>query len=121
MKKAILIVAIIICCMPSSAISGSLGMTTIGFMNTWEPDCYKPNEPYMFITDVDSFNMAVDEFNSYLSQVEQYMLCVETEAETDKRAMIKAVDQGMLEATEGILMEVQSARSTLEASRSTLY
>ncbi|MBG0789832.1 MAG: hypothetical protein H0S80_04960 [Desulfovibrionaceae bacterium] len=100
--------------------AGSLGMTSIGFMNTWEPDCYKPSVPYFYVSDVESYNQAVSEYNAYVSEVEAYLQCVQGEAEADIQAMVKAVQEGAAEAEEGVLADLNSARSSLELAGSSL-
>src|SRR5215469_5666539 len=51
---------------------------------TWKSkSCLKPDPPSVFVTDVDSYNLAVSEFNSYLDEVRSYEDCIIAEAKRD--------------------------------------
>lgn len=103
-----------------NAIAGSIGYKQIRRHMDWEPDCYKPSVPSFYASDVDSYNMAVHEFNSYLSEVETYLGCIRTEGEADLRLLSRAIENGIEEKRSEIIGELESAKSDLSYQRSTL-
>jgi len=80
----------------------------------WEPDCYKPSPPSFFVSDVDSYNMAVNEFNSYVSEAQTYSDCLLTEGEADLRMLKKIISNGVDEKRSEIRSDVDNAKSDLE-------
>jgi hypothetical protein len=104
----------------AQATAGSLGYSPINPYMDWEPDCYKPTPPSFYVSDIDSFNWAVQEYNSYLSEVETYIACIQSEAEADISASSQAISNGYDEKRSQILNELDSANSDLEMQRSFL-
>ena len=102
------------------AFAGSIGYKQIGRYMDWEPDCYKPSPPSFYVSDVDSFNMAVDEYNYYVNEVENYLACLQSEAESDISIIKKAILNGMDEKRSEIIADVESSKSDLEMQRSFL-
>ena len=100
--------------------AGSIGYTSISSYMDWEPDCYKPSTPSFYVSDRDSFNWAVDEYNNYVSEVERYINCIKGEAEDDISALSQAVSNGFDDKRSEILSELDSAKSDLEMQRSYL-
>jgi len=81
-------------------------------MSTWEPsDCYKPSEPSFIVFDRDGYNMAVMQFNSYLSEVKSYISCVSSEGNSDYRLLKSIIENGIQEASSNIQSELSSVRS----------
>lgn len=103
------------------AFAGSIEMSSIGPFSSWESDCSKPYAPSFFVTDTDSYNYAVDEFNSYLTDVEYYIQCVQNEASDDARALANAIEKGTQNAIDEVSSELDMARSNLQMSKSSLY
>ena len=99
------------------AYAGSVGYQAVGSYVDWTPDCSKPSEPTFFISDRASFNIAVDEFNSYIWEAESYIECIKREAESDARNLHNAVEDGARNAISNISDEVDFVRSTLERQR----
>ena len=83
-------------------------------------DCSKPFPPSLIVVDADSFNWAVDEFNGYVARAQIYIDCLISEAEGDLRELPDIISAGVERAREGMLNEVNSARSDLEFQRTLL-
>ena len=84
----------------------------------WKPTgCYEPSPPYFYVSDVDSYNRAVEEFNFYLSEVNSYIDCVIRDAKADLKKLPDIVRDGITKARSKVMMDVDSARSQLEISR----
>ena len=117
MKIARTIVLILLMLAPGHAIGGSIGYTQISSYMDWEPDCSKPWEPSFYAHDLHSYNMAVDSFNSYLAEVESYILCIQSEGEDDLRTIANAISNSLDELRSEISYEVDAARSNLETQK----
>jgi len=85
----------------------------------WEPsDCTKPPPPSFFVTDAESYNEAVEEFNSYLANVQAYERCVTDEAEQDiKTNAPSMIADGAKKQIDDASQEVQRTRNDLESMR----
>ncbi len=93
------------------------GMLGYG-LTDWEPSyCSKPYPPSFYVVDIDSYNMAVDEFNSYVRRAREYLRCVRDEAEEDLRQAKRAIEDGLADLESEIVAEVDAARSRLQTSR----
>ena len=97
--------------------AGSLSGRTIRRSMNWEPDCYKPYEPSFYIHDLDSYNLAVDEFNLYLVDIRSYLSCLESEAEQDARTVVRAISDSADSLRDDVLSDAEMARSNLEFGR----
>jgi hypothetical protein len=99
------------------SISGSLGYFSLSYYMDWEPDCYAPTSPTFYVYDVQSFNAAVDEFNAYVSDVEYYLDCLQSDAENDLELTKTAIIEGYQDHRASILRELEDASSQLESER----
>jgi len=65
--------------------AGELGDCDLGSRSCeWRPSgCTKPEPPAVYAFDVASYNVAAEEFNSYLADVQLYTHCVAEEAKRD--------------------------------------
>lgn len=99
------------------AYAGTFGYQSVGSYVDWAPGCSKPSEPSFYISDRDSFNVAVDEFNAYIWEAESYIECIKREAESDAQNLHNAVESGAREAISNISSEVDAVRSSLERQR----
>ena len=97
--------------------AGSLGYRSVSAYMDWEPDCSKPSQPSFFVTDVDSYNYAVSQFNGYLSEVQLYIGCIGNEAEHDADTMARAIQNGLEEKRTEIVSELDDAKSDLTNQR----
>ena len=118
--RLFLISIFVISILAGQVAAGSIGYKQIRRYMDWEPDCYKPSSPSFFVSDIDSFNWAVNEYNSYLSEVENYINCIKGEAEADIKTLSRAVSSGFDEKRSQILSELDSAKSDLDMQRSFL-
>ena len=101
----------------TNSIAGSLGYRSLSAYTEWEPDCYKPDEPYFSVYDVDSFNSSVQQFNFYLSEVESYLECMVAEAEIDIKLAKTAILNGYEEKRSTVIDELDNAKYQLESQR----
>lgn len=112
---AILSVALFL---PSGAMAGTYGMTTVAPYVSWEPSgCFKPVPPGFHVIDVESYNRAVDDYNEYLSATKTYMLCVQQEGKEDAESIVKSITQGISAAQDEALRELDALERELEDSR----
>ena len=109
--------AVTLSCIANTDLAGSLGYTGVSPYMEWEPDCYKPDAPYMSVYDASSFNNAVDEFNYFLSEAQEYLSCILDEAEADIETTRLAIQNGFEDRQSSMLSEVDDARSQLESAR----
>ncbi len=101
--------------------SGELDRRRITRSTSWERDgCYKPSPPSTYVYDVQGFNWAVDEYNSFIGDVQIYLDCIVGEAEDDLRKFRIILDDSVDELRSEILSEAESAKSDLELSRDML-
>lgn len=102
----------------SVAYAGSYGMQNISPFTDWESsDCSMPYTPSFFVTDTQSYNMAVDKYNSYLQQIESYLECIQHEGENDAKSIIRAIDEGISRAKDDAINDLQRVKSDLERSK----
>lgn len=105
----------------AAASAGEFSATEIGSSLAWESTkCSKPPKLFFHITDVDTYNAAVEEYNRYLVDVRTYRSCVADEAQSDAQTAAQSISSGVDEAYEQIRMEIDSAKSELESARRTL-
>jgi len=84
----------------------------------WKPsNCHKPFPPSSFVADRNSFNMAVEEFNNYVEQVNWYKQCMINEAKSDVSKVPDIIVQSVQNASRKVDNELQNARSNLEMQR----
>ena len=98
---------------------GSCELSTLSISRCeWKPKaCFKPSQPIVMGYDVNSYNRSVDEYNSYLSEIEVYKRCIVEEAKKDEDAFNDTLVDGVKKAAQEIDSDAQSARSQLELSR----
>lgn len=110
-KTIYIILAILI--LPSSSHAGDYGLSSIDNFTEWHSDCYKPSPPSFFVSDIDSYNMAVDDFNRYVSEVKSYLECIRSEGDSDSEMLLKAVHDGVTNEENEIIDEVRDAKREL--------
>jgi hypothetical protein len=86
----------------------------------WKPkDCFKPDAPLIIASTVSDYNFAVDRFNSYLREVEEYKQCLINDAKSDIQDRFPAiVVKGAKAESEQVDDDVQSTRQSLDLARS---
>lgn len=104
----------------TQALGGSIGFTQISPFMDWEPDCNLPYQPSFYVSDADSFNYAVEEFNIYVTEVENYVRCLRTEGETDLELLADAIAETIQQKRRHAVNSLDTARSDLEFQRSLL-
>ncbi len=104
--------------MAGAAAAGELTATTLGDSLGWKPSrCAHPAKLYFHITDVDTYNAAVEEYNDHLLVVRSYRECVGKEAQEDAHKAAQAIASGVDRAYDRIRAELESARSELESAK----
>ena len=84
----------------------------------WKPTgCFKPSPPMIFASNVAEYNIAVDEFNMWLSKMKVYLSCVNSEAKGDIENAGKVVVDGANREVEETNSEISRARSNLLMQR----
>ena len=85
----------------------------------WKPSssCYRPAQPFFSIYNVPSYNDAVAEFNSYLSDAEIYLSCIVAEAKADIEKFPKIVAKGVTTARSEVLSDLENAKLSLASQR----
>ncbi len=101
----------------ASAIGGSIGYQNIHTYMDWEPDCYKPSPPTFFVSDIHSYNMAVDEYNSFVSELQTYLSCIQSEGESDLKTLAVSISNSIDEKRSEAMSELQSAKSDLSMQK----
>ena len=99
---------------PVFAYAGSYGYNSVDSYTSWEPDCYKPHPPSFFVDDIDSYNMAVHQYNSYILEVESYLQCIQGEAEEDIRKISNSISEGLSDAKDEVISEAEATKRSLE-------
>jgi len=100
----------------TSAFAGELSRRDIRRSTEWEPtNCWRPTQPTFYIYDTASFNQAVEDYNSYLSEVEQYIDCTNGEASDDFKTLKRILEQSLDEKISEIQNELRDARDSLES------
>ena len=117
MMRLLFLTVFVVCTPVEQTAAGSIENKQIRRYMDWEPDCYKPSPPAYYVSDIESYNWAVSEFNSYLFEVESYISCIQREAEEDIKILSQVISNGIEENRSEILIELDSARSELEFQR----
>jgi hypothetical protein len=86
----------------------------------WKPkNCDKPDAPAIFATDVVTYNLAVDEYNRYLQEIDEYKECIIAEGKADiTHGFPDLVVDGAKEAESEVDEEANRAKRSLELARS---
>ena len=101
-----------------AADAGELGGTTVGSLLTWKPTaCQKPPKLFFNISDVDSYNAAVEEYNHHLLLVRTYRSCIAQEAQRDAETTSNAISTGLDQANEQLRLDLDAARADLESAK----
>jgi len=84
----------------------------------WKPKtCSEPPKPSFIILDVENYNKAVREFNSYLSDVQSYIACITEEGNTDIKTFVGMVQNGVNDTSSEMRRKVDNVRVNLEMKR----
>jgi hypothetical protein len=85
---------------------------------TWKStSCFKPTAPFIFVSNVEEYNFAVQQFNSWLDQMRMYATCVAEEAARDAEKASKLVLEGAEKFQGEAIDEISRQRSLLLMSR----
>jgi hypothetical protein len=88
------------------------------FQCGWKPKgCYKPLPPSTFVVDVTSYNLAVDAYNRYLSDVRRYLACAVNDGKSDIESFPEIVKRGIEKTSQEMDREIASAKSSLDRAR----
>jgi hypothetical protein len=85
----------------------------------WKPlACFRPSKPVTTAYDVESYNIAVEEYNSYVQQMSRYLDCLVSEAKRDiATGFPNAVKKSVEELSDDAQSEVSNAKSDLDLAR----
>lgn len=86
----------------------------------WKPtgSCSKPFPPSLYYgSSVREYNNAVDSFNRWVSEVQSYVSCIRTEAESDLKKIPDIIRDGAKQAQQEMSNEVARARLEIEMMR----
>jgi hypothetical protein len=119
-----LAIASVLIATPSVPMAGELecmlGCRLDGLTNiSWKPSsmCSKPFVPSFYASTPEQYNMAVDTYNRWLSQMKAYVECVNAEASSDLKKLPNIVVEGAKKAQQEASDEISSARSRLQMMR----
>lgn len=102
----------------TSAAAGEFSVRTIDASLDWKPtQCSKPGKLFFHVTDVDSYNAAVEEYNQYLFEVRKYRECINEEAQVDAKTAAQSISTGLNRANGDLRQEIDAARSDLESAK----
>jgi hypothetical protein len=102
----------------TSAQSGELCSRNIRMSTEWEPSgCSKPSEPNYYVSDLDSFNRVVDDYNLYVRNTEAYIQCIDADAADDFDMLKKILEESLSSNVAKIKNEMDSVKSSLEDQR----
>lgn len=109
---------LLLCAHAGTVAAGEFSQTTLGASLGWTPtQCSKPRKLFFHVTDVDSYNAAVEEYNQYLLEVRTYRFCINEEAQEDANTAAQSISSGLGQANDEIKKELDSARSELESAK----
>jgi hypothetical protein len=109
------------CVLAGAVGAGELTEATFDTSPGWKSTrCSKPTKLFFHVTDIDSYNEAVEEYNDYLLQVRTYRVCIGDEAQTDARTAAQSIANGLDRLYDQIRAELESARSELESAKESL-
>ena len=115
-----LIAAAIIGLAAAPALGGSLGPTAVTSTLEWRTNCTAPAQPTLFIDNIETYNLALEEFNTYVAQVRAYIQCIQSDGRGDVDALADVVARGM-QAQQSVALEaVEELRTDLNVQRSLL-
>ncbi len=101
-----------------AAAAGEFSQTTLGASLGWKPtQCAKPAKRFFHVTDVDTYNAAVEEYNQYLLEARTYRSCINEEAQKDAKTAAQSISSGLDRTSDQIRQELDSARSELESAK----
>lgn len=122
MTRALLIICLLL--VQASAFAGEFECLITcrldGFSSSvkWKPTgCFKPSPPMIFVSNAAEYNIAVDEFNMWLSRMKAHLSCVSSEAKRDIENAGKVIVDGANQETEEANSEISRARSNLLMQR----
>ncbi len=100
---------IVVCALGFGASAGEISKRTYSRYFEWEStECYKPTAPYIYKLD----QYTRWEAENYVDEVEQYISCVEAEAQNDffdaKRKLADAIEEGRDEAIADVQNDLDS-------------
>ncbi len=102
----------------AAALAGEFNTITLDSSLEWKPTrCSKPAKLFIHVTDVDSYNSAVEEYNQYLLKVRTYRECINDEAQADAQTAAQSISGGLGRASGDLRREVDTARAELESAK----
>lgn len=105
----------------AAAPAGEFNTRAVDPSLTWKPTrCSKPAKLFFHVTDVDSYNSAVEEYNQYLLKVRSYRDCINEEAQADAQTAAQSISTGLGRASGDLRREIDTARSELESAKRSL-
>jgi hypothetical protein len=104
--------------LPAPTRAGELDRPEITDYRVWKPNrCYKPRPPSVQVTDALTFNLAVEAFNRYLTDMKGYLECAGTEANEDYAAIKQVLEESLGRLREDAIGELEATRNNIERYR----
>ncbi|MDX1528647.1 MAG: hypothetical protein R3337_08460 [Gammaproteobacteria bacterium] len=102
----------------ATAPAGEFNSKAVDSSLEWKPTgCSKPARLFFNITDVDSYNAAVEEYNEYLLKVRTYRECINEEAQADAQTAAQSITNGLDRTSGELRREIDTARSELDSAK----
>ena len=102
------------------AAAGSIGAIEVDSKVDWESDCKLPPRPDLAFHDIEGYNQALAQFNTYVARVSAYIQCVQADGQADIDALAAAVASSMRAKQDAALKSSEVLRTDLEVHRSLL-
>ncbi len=106
----------------AAAFAGEFNAKAVDLSLEWKPTgCSMPAKLFFNVTDIDSYNAAVEEYNQYLLKVRTYRECINEEAQADAQTAAQSITSGLGRASGELRREVDTTRSELDAAKQSLH
>ena len=102
------------------AAGGSIGDTAVSPTLDWRSKCNPPVRPALFFDDIEAYNKALAEFNTYVARVKRYIQCVQADGTADIDGLADAVAKDMQAQQKAAIDAAEELRTELEIQRSLL-
>lgn len=112
--------AILIGFAAAPAAAGSIGSVAVDSSLEWQSECAPPARPDLTFHDIEGYNQALAQYNTYVARVSAYIRCVQSDGQGDIDALAAAVASSMRAQQDAALQAAEVLRTDLEVHRSLL-
>lgn len=99
----------------SPCYAGNYGMYPVTSITDWKSsNCQEPSAPSFYVTDTQSYNNAVDKYNDYVTQVDDFLMCMEREANQDISTLTSNVRNSVYSKKSEMKNEAQRTKYSLD-------